>query len=395
MITQSENLGSLATLSFSTYEVCCGSSSVGRALGERSGAYASARAILDQFLMLRKYKDTTTLDLAALEQAVPYVDEPIGLVYVIAAPAQSAAQEANAGIVIANAHRHKGFGREAIDLVLRWAFEDLNFHRIQAAFMDNAQKDRGMRLFAGQGFAHEGTRRRSVFKPEIGVWDMLRIRGPAASLWDEMFARHAREREEMVKWDEKHNRIRKVSSTQTLRRGEAPRQPDYLFDALASDAESSSSCQTSSYYGSVPPSRAPTPGAAEISQDMLQYLRFVENNRPLQDLDAVSRQSSPSPYNFSIPSTPIPIPPRSPSVASSVTEFDSEDDDDVASSWQGPHRIPTSSASSSSSQLSGPLISISRPGSASGSSESESWSDATDGPDGSDWDMMSEPERSS
>ncbi|KAG0698707.1 hypothetical protein DFH29DRAFT_1002557 [Suillus ampliporus] len=295
MITQSENLA-LLPLSFSTYEDAVVQALWGELLENAVEPMQAPVPYLINFVeecllcsvvMLRKYKDTTTLDLAALEQAVPYVDEPIGLVYVIAAPAQSAAQEANAGIVIANAHRHKGFGREAIDLVLRWAFEDLNFHRIQAAFMDNAQKDRGMRLFAGQGFAHEGTRRRSVFKPEIGG-DMLRIRGPAASLWDEM--------------------IRKVSSTQTLRRGEAPRQPDYLFGRLGFRLQSPLP------PAKLPPTmvlcrhqRAPTPGAAEISQDMLQYLRFVENNRPLQDLDAVSRQSSPSPYNFSIPSTPIPI----------------------------------------------------------------------------------------
>ncbi|KAG1863058.1 hypothetical protein F4604DRAFT_1046941 [Suillus subluteus] len=122
---------------------------------------------------------------------------------------------------------------------------------------------------------------------------------------------------------------------------------------------------------------------------------------PLQELDDVSRRSSPSPYDFYIPSESSPIhdPPRSPSVPSSVSEFDSEDESDVAPSLQALRRIHTSGSQLSWTQR--PLIpTISRPGSASGSSDSESWSDASasdgvDGSDGSDWDMMSEPERSS
>jgi hypothetical protein len=304
--------------------------------------------------------------------------------------------------------------------------------------MDDAQKDRAMRLFIGQGFKHEGTRRRSVLKPErggvVGVWRdvtylamldtewalraVLKHKGPAPTLWDEMFTRHTREREEMVKWDEKHNRIRKVSSTETLRDGETPRKPDSaIIDPWASDM-SSSSCQSSS-CGSVPPS--PNPGAADISRVMQEYLESRPRWSSLQDVDDVSRQSSPSPYEFSIPSTPIPDPPRSPSVPSSVSEFESEgesdvapswgalrsiptsefeseDEGDIAPSWGTLRRIPTSCTSSSSSQLSPvqrPLLPISRPGSASGSSESESWLDAESGNDSSDWDMMSEPERSS
>lgn len=372
-------------------------------------------------MLKRKYEDQVSGDftIPLEEEEVFYEEEPIGLVYVTAAPAQNAAQEANVGIIISECHQRKGFAREAVELALKWAFEDLKFHRIQAAFMNDAKKDRAMRLFVGQGFTHEGTRRRSVLKPErggvVGVWkdvtylamldtewalrNMLKHTGGGTvpTLWDEMFTRHTREREEMVKWDEKHNRIRKVSSTETLRHGETPRHTVTIIDPWSSDM-SSSSCQSSS-YGSVPPS--PTPGAADISKAMQEYLDFGES-RPrwnsLQEVDDASRQSSPSPYNLSIPSTPIPDPPRSPSVPSSVSEFesDSEDESDVAPSWQALRRIPTSGASSSSSQLSRPLIPI---GSASGSSESGSWSDAEsasdDAPDGSDWDMMSEPERSS
>ncbi|OAX40543.1 hypothetical protein K503DRAFT_768487 [Rhizopogon vinicolor AM-OR11-026] len=347
----------------------------------------------------------------------PHDDEPIGIVYVTAAPAQSVAGEANVGIVMASSYQRKGYAREAVELVLRWVFDELKFHRVQAAIMETPQKDRVMRVFIGQGFTHEGTRRRSVFKKESedvggGVWkdvtylamldtewalrDILHKSGPAPTLWDEMFVRHTREREDMVKWDEKHNRVRRMSSTETLRNGEAPLKANSAIDAWPSDFESSSSRQ-SSCYGSVPPSPLHGTGVAAISNDMLEYLEFAE-----EDTDAVSRQSSPSPYSFSFPS-PNPIPSRSPSVSSSVSTFDSDDSDDesgVPPRWRVLHGIPNSGASSSSSgRLSWaghPLI-ISRSGSVSGGSESESesWSDATDGPDasGSDWDMMSEPER--
>jgi RimJ/RimL family protein N-acetyltransferase len=343
-----------------------------------------------------------------------HTNDPIGLVYVTAAPAQSVAGEANVGIVIADSQRGNGFAREAVDLVLRWAFEELKFHRIQAAIMDSPQKDRSMRLFIAQGFTHEGTRRRSVFKREnagmAGVWkdvtyfamldtewalrDSFRNRGSAPTLWDEMFARHAREREEMVKWDERHNRPRRVSSTDTLRNGDAPQPPSNIIDAWPSDLESSSSSSCgSSHYGSVPPS--PPAGAADISEDMLEYLAFEESRRsPMEDTDAASRQSSPSPYSFSFPSSPIPIPPRSPSVHSSISGTDSEDEAGVgAPLWRGLHGIPSTSASARSSGVLGwrPLIPV-RSGSV--SSESESWSDAQDASgSGSDWDMMSEPER--
>ncbi|KAG2138520.1 hypothetical protein DEU56DRAFT_802148 [Suillus clintonianus] len=383
--------------------------------------------LLCALVMLRKFDENVFSDDLPSEHELgaPWAEEPIGIVYITAAPAQSAAQEANVGIIISQAHQCKGFAREAVELALAWVFEDLKFHRVQAALMNDAQKDRAMRLFVGQGFTHEGTRRRSVLKPEsggvVGVWkdvtylamldtewalrNVLKRRGPAPTLWDEMFARHTREREEMVKWDEKHNRIRKVSSTETLRHGEVTsRQPTYIIDPWFSDLSSSSS-QTSC-YGSVPPS--PNPGAADISKAMREYLDFGESRprwNPLEEeIDDVSRQSSPSPYNLSVPGTPIPIPPRSPSVPSSVSEFESEDESEVEPSWRAFRRIPSSDGSSSSSHhlswAQRPLSPIIRPESASGGSESESWSDASDGgPDGSgsgsDWDMMSEPEQSS
>ncbi|KIJ61415.1 hypothetical protein HYDPIDRAFT_96549, partial [Hydnomerulius pinastri MD-312] len=166
----------------------------------------------------------------------------IGLVYVYAGPANTQSGEANVGIIIHPDMQHHGYAREAVELALRWAFEELKFHRVQAAIFDTPCKDRVLRLFAGLGFSHEGTRRRAVYQPNgegvVGMWRDVTylamldtdwvLRGavrengkgakqPAMTLWDEMFARHAREREQLLKWEEKHGRIRRSASTETLR----------------------------------------------------------------------------------------------------------------------------------------------------------------------------------
>jgi hypothetical protein len=84
-------------------------------------------------------------------------------------------------------------------------------------------------------FGHEGTRRRSFFSPMELEWkdatymaildtDWMISRGhgvPATvrsapkSLWDELFARHQQEREELLRWES--STLRRTSSTATLR----------------------------------------------------------------------------------------------------------------------------------------------------------------------------------
>jgi hypothetical protein len=49
-------------------------------------------------------------------------------------------------------------------------------------------------------------------------WLMRGYRKPAPrNLWDEMFARHAREREELLRWDERQQKLKKTSSMETVR----------------------------------------------------------------------------------------------------------------------------------------------------------------------------------
>ncbi|KAH7905573.1 hypothetical protein BJ138DRAFT_1164499 [Hygrophoropsis aurantiaca] len=214
------------------------------------------------------------------------VMDPIGIVYVTVSLANSTAGEANIGIVVGKEHRRKGYARDAVYLVLRWAFEELNFHRVQVAVMDGPGKDRPLKLFTGLGFGHEGTRRRSAYRPEEGVvggwrdvaylalldteWVLREciVPGPV-NMWDEMLARHAREREELALWEDKCRRIKKMSSTETVRDADGspntkePRDsglPDFSWSYDGSSASSQSSD-----YGSLPPSpRLQRPQADEV-----------------------------------------------------------------------------------------------------------------------------------
>ncbi|KAG6379712.1 hypothetical protein JVT61DRAFT_10242 [Boletus reticuloceps] len=104
----------------------------------------------------------------------PPPGQTIGLIYLHAGPASLPAGEANIGVVTKPNVQRCGYAREAVQLVLRWAFEDLKFHRVQAAILDTPSKDRVLRLFIGSGFVHEGTKRRAVYQPEgegmAAVW---------------------------------------------------------------------------------------------------------------------------------------------------------------------------------------------------------------------------------
>lgn len=195
-----------------------------------------------------------------------------GLVYLHAGPANIAGGEANIGVITKPDMQHRGYAREAVQLVLRWAFEELKFHRVQAAILDTPSKDRALRLFIGSGFAHEGTKRRAVYQPEgegmAGMWKDVTylamldtewvlkstwiransaLEPPVASAWDEMFTRHAREREELLRWEEKHGRVRRTSSTETLRETSKNAIQDLYY--LTDDA--------SSVSASSPPSPGP------------------------------------------------------------------------------------------------------------------------------------------
>jgi len=70
---------------------------------------------------------------------------------------------ASAGIVIGEkAYWGKGYGTEAVRLLLRYGFEELNLHRIYAEVW--SFNERSLRTCLKLGFREEGRRREAVFK---------------------------------------------------------------------------------------------------------------------------------------------------------------------------------------------------------------------------------------
>ncbi|KAJ7152580.1 hypothetical protein C8R43DRAFT_885996 [Mycena crocata] len=158
---------------------------------------------------------------------------PIGIIYLSASPFSTSPHlgELNLGIILDAKYRSKGYAREALQLVMKHAFDDKHCHRIQASLLNLSAKDRLISLLTQQRFGHEGTKRRSFFNPLMGEWQdvttlaildtdwaMRTLYKPAPkSLWDELFLRHERERDELLRWEESQNRLKRTASMETIR----------------------------------------------------------------------------------------------------------------------------------------------------------------------------------
>ncbi len=95
-------------------------------------------------------------------------------------------RHAEAGIVIARPEDWgRGLGTEAMQLILRHAFEELNLHRILLrVFTFN---ERAIKSYVKLGFVEEGRLRENMFRH--GAWHDTVLMGILA---DEYFARHGR-----------------------------------------------------------------------------------------------------------------------------------------------------------------------------------------------------------
>ena len=65
--------------------------------------------------------------------------------------------------------RRKGYGRDALDLLLRFAFNEINLYRLTSIIP--AYNAAALRLFASVGFTHEVTRREAVNR-DGRLWDL-------------------------------------------------------------------------------------------------------------------------------------------------------------------------------------------------------------------------------
>ena len=142
--------------------------------------------------------------------------------------------ELNISIAVLPAFQSDNIATHLISHVLDVAFEKLIAHRVQARVVHSstnpAQTARVIRLLLHLGFAHEGIRRRAAIHPTEGQWadvsvlamlalDWVRRAGvtPAkGTLWDEMFLRHQREREILLKL-EGSRELKRTRSMETVR----------------------------------------------------------------------------------------------------------------------------------------------------------------------------------
>jgi RimJ/RimL family protein N-acetyltransferase len=188
------------------------------------------------------------------------------------------------GVTILPEYRGNGWGPEALRLAMRWAFEELHCHRIQARIIENNARWRNVALsvFVRLGFSIEGTSRRALFCPmhpldpypegTHGEWrDVTNLSildvdwvmysnqydTPAfiQSMWEGLFAREERERTEILRLEEAEERRRRarrdpltkvpmVASKPTFTLAEASYPPpQYPFNSESYAAERSTSVQ--------------------------------------------------------------------------------------------------------------------------------------------------------
>ena len=196
----------------------------------------------------------------------------IGLVYVTMS---SIPREVYVGVYVFSSYRSRGYGMRACALAVQWAIETIDAHRVQARIMSSSTRDRTQRLFTALGFAHEGIQRRAVIDAagawaditHMGILDVdwvVRKRGRAAprSMWDELFERHQREREELLRWEanEGRPRTRRTSSMETVRL--EPDVDPYSFSPSCWNSDASSCADTDTRSPSPVPSSSSASSAS-------------------------------------------------------------------------------------------------------------------------------------
>lgn len=93
-------------------------------------------------------------------------DEPIGFVYLFGI--EHWARRSEVGIFIGNSqYRGKGYGEEIIRIVLKFAFERLNLHKVWLTVDDD--NEAGKKCYKKVGFREDGRLRDEIFKNGIYV----------------------------------------------------------------------------------------------------------------------------------------------------------------------------------------------------------------------------------
>ncbi|KAK0215771.1 hypothetical protein IW262DRAFT_234872 [Armillaria fumosa] len=185
--------------------------------------------------------------------------EPLGLIYLFSTPhhpSLNAVGEVRIGVILHEKYRGYGYAQQAVQLVVEYAFDELKCHRIQATLLQTPLKAHALKLFTRERFGHEGTRRGAFFSPLEQEWkdtttmamlDMewvirSSLRGAPPTLWDEMFLRHERERDTLLRWEqsgkeEERRLLKRTSSIETIRYETGPYSSDAKGKTKAVDLE--------------------------------------------------------------------------------------------------------------------------------------------------------------
>jgi Acetyltransferase (GNAT) domain len=76
------------------------------------------------------------------------VGTPIGIVFLTTSAQHDVPSgEISIGIVLDQSYRGLGFGRQAVKLLMKWVFDDMKFHRMQAVILESPSKVNAMTLF--------------------------------------------------------------------------------------------------------------------------------------------------------------------------------------------------------------------------------------------------------
>lgn len=183
-------------------------------------------------------------------------------------------------------------------------------------------------------FGHEGTRRRSFFSPLEQEWKdvtylaildtdyMLRSYFKAApkSLWDELFIRHDRERQALLRWEENKARLNRTASMETIRVSPEAEAADLVVAELAVEKGKGKREFTSDYD-------VRDAYDASASEEDSDFEEVTHKFRKVHDgVGAIGKSPSPNPG---------PSPSPSPSLSPSPGPDFSDPFDDVADSPSG------------------------------------------------------------
>ncbi|KAF8634838.1 hypothetical protein AX17_004088 [Amanita inopinata Kibby_2008] len=155
----------------------------------------------------------------------------VGFVYLTSSYEKSNplyAKELNMGIIVDSTYQQRRYGKRAMGIALKRAFGASPCRRVQATIVNplSSAKFPAYRLFASAGFRQEGIRRRSHYNSFDNEWQDVaymaildtewfrRQQEPKTSvtMWDEMIDRHEREREDMLRWEERMGRKGEVET---------------------------------------------------------------------------------------------------------------------------------------------------------------------------------------